>query len=222
MADADARHALFDAFAEVAKALGSGRRAEVIDLLSQGERHVDDIADEIGQSVANTSFHLRSLAAAGLVATRREGTRVYYRLASERIIDLWAALRDVATAHHEDLDDLARGYLGDRDGLEQIGRDELVRRLDAGDVIVVDVRPHAEFGAGHIVGARSVPFDELTRRIRELPTDRDIVVYCRGHFCVFGDDAVRLLRRRGRRARRLEDGFPEWRRDGHPTSEPAA
>ena len=140
MGDRQAKDALFDAFAEVAKALGNGRRAELIDVLAQGERHVDELAAEIGQSVANTSFHLRALATAGLVTTRRDGTRIYYRLASDRVGELWAALRDVTAAHHEQLDELAAAYLGDRSRLEQIGRDELAERIAAGDV-VVDRRP---------------------------------------------------------------------------------
>jgi len=212
MGDRQAKDSLFDAFAEVAKALGNGHRAELIDVLAQGERHVDELAAEIGQSVANTSFHLRALATAGLVTTRREGTRIYYRLASDRVNDLWAALRDVAAAHHEQLDELAAAYLGDRSRLEQIGRRELAERLAAGDVVVVDVRPTAEFAAGHITGARSIPIDQLAANIKDLPAEVEIVAYCRGPYCVFADDAVRLLRRRGRPARRLEDGFPEWER----------
>lgn len=211
MGDRAAKDALFDGFAEVAKALGSGRRAEIIDVLAQGERHVEDLAHEIGQSVANTSFHLRSLAGAGLVVTRRERTRIYYRLASERVGELWAALREVAGAHLEQLDDLAAAYLGDRDQLEQISRDELARRLDEGGIVVIDVRPEAEYASGHIAGARSIPINRLARQLRRLPDGVEVVAYCRGPYCVFADDAVRLLRRRGRTARRLEDGYPEWR-----------
>lgn len=217
MADRAAKDALFDAFGEVAKALGSGRRAELIDVLAQGERRVDDLAAEIGQSVANTSFHLRNLAAAGLVVTRRQGTRVYYRLSSARVGELWAALRDVATAHHDQLTELADAYLGDRSGLETIGRSELARRLGDGDVIVVDVRPPAEYAAGHIAGAKSIPIGELTDRLEELPTDVEVVAYCRGPYCVYADDAVRLLQRKQRSARRLEDGFPEWEHAALPT-----
>jgi rhodanese-related sulfurtransferase len=212
MGDRQAKDGLFDAFGEVAKALGNGRRAELIDVLAQGERHVEELADEIGQSVANTSFHLRVLATSGLVTTRRAGTRIYYRLASQRVVDLWAALRDVAAAHHDQLDELAAAYLGDRTRLEQIGRDELAARIAVGDVVVVDVRPSAEYAAGHIAGAVSMPIDDLATGIKSLPADVDVVAYCRGPYCVFADDAVRLLRRRGRTARRLEDGFPEWQR----------
>jgi len=216
MGERQAKDAMFDAFADVAKAVGNGRRAELIDVLAQGERHVEELAAEIGQSVANTSFHLRALATAGLVTTRRDGTRIYYRLSSSRVSELWAALRDVAAAHHEQLDELASDYLGDRSALEQIGRTELAERISAGDVIVVDVRPAAEYAAGHIASARSIPIDRLATSIRQLPADVEVVAYCRGPYCVFADDAVRLLRRRGRRARRLEDGFPEWQRASLP------
>jgi rhodanese-related sulfurtransferase len=208
--DRQAKDLLFDAFGEVAKALGNGRRVELIDVLAQGERHVDELAAEIGQSVANTSFHLRVLASHGLVTTRRDGTRIYYRLASTRVADLWAALRDVAAAHHEHLDELAAAYLGDRTRLEQIGRDELAERIASGEVVVVDVRPAAEHAAGHIAGARSIPIDELAANVKDLPAEVEVVAYCRGPYCVFADDAVRLLHRHGRAARRLEDGFPEW------------
>jgi rhodanese-related sulfurtransferase len=211
MGDRARKDALYDGFAEVAKAMANGRRAELIDVLAQGERHVDHLAREIGQSVANTSFHLRALAAAGLVTTRRDGTRIYYRLASDRVGDLWAALRDVAAAHHGEIDALASAYLGRRDQLDEISREELAARLDRGEVIVVDVRPGAEYAAGHIAGARSIPAKRLARELATLPDDVEIVAYCRGPYCVFADDAVRLLKRRGRKARRLEDGFPEWR-----------
>lgn len=216
MGERVAKDALFDGFAEIAKALANGRRAELVDVLAQGERHVDDLADEIAQSIANTSFHLRTLATAGLVTTRRDGTRIYYRLASDRVVELWAAIRDVAAAHHAELDDLAAAYLGDRSRLEEIGRTELVARIEAGDVVVLDVRPNAEYAAGHIAGARSIPIGHLAAGVKAIPRDVEVVAYCRGPYCVMADDAVRLLRKRGRRARRLEDGFPEWSRAALP------
>lgn len=216
MGDRTAKDALFEAFAEVAKALASGRRAEIVDLLAQGERSVDEVADELGQSVANTSHHLRALARAGLVRTRRDGTRIFYALAGDRVSDLWAALREVAAEHLAGIERLAAAYLGDRDGLEAIGRAELAARLYRGDLIVLDVRPEPEFRAGHIAGARSVPLAELRRALQTLPKDAEVVAYCRGPYCVYADDAVRQLRRHGYRARRLEDGFPEWRRAGLP------
>jgi len=211
VADRGKKDALFDGFAEVAKALGNGRRAELVDLLAQGERHVDELATEIDQSVANTSFHLRTLATVGLVTTRRDGNRIYYRLASEQVAALWTSLRSVAVTHHDAIDDLASAYLGNRDDLEQVRREDLARRLVDGDVIVIDVRPDAEYAAGHIAGAVSIPIEQLARRLRNLPAGVDVVAYCRGPYCVFADEAVQLLRRRGRHARRLEDGFPEWR-----------
>ncbi len=215
MGDRAAKDALFDAFAEVAKAMASGRRAEIVDVLAQGERSVEQLADEIGQSVANTSHHLRAMARAGVLRTRREGTRIYYMLASERVGEVWAAMRDIATAHVAGINELAKAYVGDRSGLEPVTRGELEERLRAGDTVVLDVRPVAEFEAGHIAGARSVPVGEL-RRLRSLSKDIEIVAYCRGPFCVYADDAVRQLRRRGFDARRLEDGYPEWKRAGLP------
>jgi len=200
-----AKTALFDALASVAQALGSGRRAEIVDLLAQGERSVEEIASEIGQSAANTSQHLRVLSRGGLVRTRRDGTRVFYRLASDTVGELWATVREVAVR-----------YLGERAGLEQVSTAELELRLARGDVVVLDVRPETEFRAGHIAGARSVPLSALDAVAATLPRRREIVAYCRGPYCVYADDAVRLLRSRGLKARRLDVGYPEWRRAGLP------
>jgi rhodanese-related sulfurtransferase/DNA-binding HxlR family transcriptional regulator len=208
--------ALFDAFASVAQALGSGRRAEIVDLLAQGERSVDEIANEISQSVANTSQHLRVLARAGLVRSRRDGTRVFYRLASDRIGELWVAVRDVAVRHVAEVNQLADLYLGERDGVEHVSAEELQKRLARGDVVVLDVRPEPEYKAGHITGAQSVPLDALASLVPKLPRRRQIVAYCRGPYCVYADDAARLLQARGLKARRLDVGFPEWRRAGLP------
>jgi rhodanese-related sulfurtransferase len=213
-----AKDALFDAFAEIAVALASGRRTEIVDLLAQGERSVDEVAGEVGQSVANTSHHLRTLARSGLVATRRDGTRIYYRLASDRVSALWAALRDVAVEHVAGIDALAAAYLGDRSELVTVDRAELAALVAGGDVIVLDVRPAPEFAAGHIPGAWSVPPGEVQRRLGELPKDAAVVAYCRGPYCVYADDAVRELNLNGHRARRLEDGFPEWKRAGLPVA----
>jgi len=218
MGDRAAKDALYDGLAEVAKALASGRRSEIVDLLAQGERSVEEISDEIGQTVANTSHHLRALARAGLVTTRRDGTRIFYRLASERVAELWAALRDVAGEHVAGLERLAGAYLGDRDGVDVVDRAELAARLRRREVVVLDVRPAAEYAAGHIAGARSVPIAELHRQLRALPKGGDVVAYCRGPYCVYADDAVRELNRRGFRARRLIDGFPEWKRAGLPVA----
>jgi len=211
-----AKAALFDAFASVAQALGSGRRAEIVDVLAQGERSVEEIATEIEQSVATTSHHLQLLLRAGLVRSRRQGTRIYYRLASDRVGDLWAAVREVAVRHVAEVHVLADDYLGERDGIEQIAADELQARLAKGSVIVLDVRPEPEYRAGHIPGALSAPLDSIDSVAAKLPKRREIVAYCRGPYCVYADDAVRLLRERGLKARRLDVGLPEWRRAGHP------
>lgn len=212
----EAKDALFDALASIAAALGSGRRAQIIEILAQGERTVEQVAHEIGQTLANTSHHLRTLARAGLVATRRSGTHVHYRLASDEVAEAWRALRQLATSQLDDLDQLARAYLGDRDELETISREQLRDRLDRGDVVVIDVRPEPEYAAGHLPGAVSIPPDQLDELLGQLPGDRDVVAYCRGPYCVYADDAVRRLRERGRRALRLEDGLPEWRLAGGP------
>ncbi len=222
MADRVAKDALFDAFAEVAKALSSGRRAEIVDLLAQGERSVEEIAAQIDQSVANTSHHLRAMARAGLVATRRDGTRIFYRLASDRVAEAWAALRDVAADHVAGIERLARAYLGQRDGIEMVDRADLAARIRRGEVTVLDVRPFEEFEAGHIAGARSTPVGELYRHLRALPAGAEVVTYCRGPYCVYADEAVRVLNKKGFHARRLIDGFPEWRRAGLPVAVGAA
>jgi rhodanese-related sulfurtransferase len=211
-----AKIALFDAFASVAAALGSGRRAEIVDVLAQGERSVEEVASEIGQSVATTSHHLRLLARSGLARSRREGNRVIYRLTSERVAELWAAVRDVATRHVAEVTVLAGEYLGRRDEIELLSAPELRERLREGKVVVLDVRPEAEYRAGHIAGALSAPLERLESIASELPSRREIVAYCRGPYCVYADEAVRLLRARGLSARRLDVGFPEWRRAGLP------
>jgi rhodanese-related sulfurtransferase len=218
MGDRLAKDELYEGFAEVAKALASGRRAEIVDVLAQGERSVEEIASEIDQTMANTSHHLRAMARAGLLTTRRDGTRIFYALTSDRVGDLWSALRDVAAHHTAGLERLVNAYLGERDGLDTIDRDELARRLRRGDVVVLDVRPEAEFSSGHIAGATSVPITELRKHIKALPDGVEVVAYCRGPYCVYADDAVRELNRRGFRARRLVDGFPEWKRAGLPVA----
>jgi rhodanese-related sulfurtransferase/DNA-binding transcriptional ArsR family regulator len=213
-----AKDDLYDAFASVAKALGSGRRAEIVDLLTQAERSVEEVASEIDQSVANTSHHLRSLATAGLLQSRRDGQRIIYRLTSDRVADLWAALRDVAATHVADIDVLVDAYLGARDEVEEVTVDELAQRLDRGRAVVIDVRPRSEYDAGHIPGARSVPIDQLDDAVDALPRSREVIAYCRGPYCVYADDAVRLLRDQGFKARRLDTGYPEWARADHPTT----
>ncbi len=210
MADHAAKEALFDALAESAKALANGRRGELIDVLTQGERSVEDLAVEIDQSVANTSQHLQRLLRAGLVRTRRDGTRIFYDLSSPLVSTLWRTMRRVAEAHVEGLEQLATAYVGDRSGLDTMTRDQLRERLRAGDVVVLDVRPPAEYAAGHIRGAVSVPISDLRARLRDIDSGARVVAYCRGSYCVYADEAVRVLTEAGRDAARLEDGFPEW------------
>jgi rhodanese-related sulfurtransferase len=219
MVSTSSKTRLFDGFAAVGKALSSGRRLELLDVLAQGPRSVEHLAGEIGQSVANTSAHLQVLLAAGLVDTERDGNRVVYRLAGPAVEELWVALRATAEAHAAALDRLAVEYLGDRGELETITRSELAHRLRRDPrPLVLDVRPAAEFLAGHVPNAVSVPPDELANRVKRLPKDNDVVAYCRGPFCIYADDAVRALRERGQQAVRLEEGFPEWRRAGLPVA----
>jgi rhodanese-related sulfurtransferase len=207
--------ALFDEFARVGQALASGRRIELLDVLANGERTVEGLAGEAGLSLANTSRHLQVLRQAGLVASRRVGTSVYYRLAAPEVFELWRALRTLAASRLGEVERLAAAYLGGRDELEPVTRQELARRLRDGDpLVVLDVRPASEHAAGHLPGAVSIPVGELHRRLAELPADREIVAYCRGPFCAFAHEAVALLRREGFSARRLEDGLPEWRAAG--------
>jgi rhodanese-related sulfurtransferase/DNA-binding HxlR family transcriptional regulator len=218
MADRYAKDELFRALASVAKALGNGHRAEIVDVLAQGERPVDEIAHEIDESMANTSHHLQLLHRSGLVRYRRVGTHVIYRLASDRVGELWAAIRDVAAEHVAEVDMLAAAYLGDRAGIEQLSSEELDQRISEGQIVVLDVRPSREFEAGHIDGAHSAPVSELPDLLERLPDAAEFVVYCRGPFCAYADEAIELLRARGFVARRLDTGFPEWRRAGLPVA----
>ena len=203
------KDALFEAIALMGKAFASPRRLELLDLLAQAPRTVDELARASEQSTANTSQHLQALHAAGMVTRAREGTSVRYALAGDEALSLWLALRDASVAQLAEVERAARDYLGE--DVEAIGRDELIARLARGDVVLVDVRPPEEFAAGHIEGARSIPLDELEQRLAELPADREIVAYCRGPFCAYAHEAVRRLQAAGRTARRLEDGWPEWR-----------
>src|SRR5215208_269950 len=211
MADRAAKQALFDEFARVGKALASGRRIELLDVLANGERTVEGLARQSGLSVANASQHLQVLRQAGLVATRRDGTSIHYRLAAPEVFELWRSLRTLAANRLAEVERLAAAYLGARDVLEPVTRGELARRLEGGDdLVVLDVRPAAEHAAGHLPGAVSIPVGELRRRLAELPLDREVVAYCRGPYCAFAHEAVELLREEGFTARRLEDGLPEW------------
>jgi rhodanese-related sulfurtransferase len=221
MADRAAKTALFDAFARAAKALASGRRIELLDVLANGERSVEALAGEVGLSAANTSQHLQILRHAGLVASRREGTSVHYRLASPEVFELWRTLRTLAASRLAEVERLTAAYHGARDELEPVTRQELARRLqDGDDLVVLDVRPAAEYAAGHLPGAVSIPVAELRRRLAEVPADREVVAYCRGPYCAFAHEAVALLRQEGFSARRLEDGLPEWQAAGLAVARP--
>jgi rhodanese-related sulfurtransferase len=215
MGDRAAKTALFDEFARAAKALASGRRIELLDVLANGERTVEALAGEVGLTVANTSQHLQILRQAGLVSSRRAGTSIHYRLAAPEVFELWRTLRTLAASRLAEVERLAAAYLGSRDELQPVTREELTRRLqDGDDLVVLDVRPAAEYAAGHLPGAVSIPVGELRRRLAELPADREVVAYCRGPYCAFAHEAVSVLRDEGFAARRLEDGLPEWQAAG--------
>ena len=216
MDDASRKAELYEQFARVGKALASPRRLELLDLLAQGERSVEDLAGAAGLGVTSCSAHLQVLHRARLVATRKHGTRVYYSLASDDVARLHGALRDLAASLLADVAVARNAYLGG--DVEEVSTQELMRRSRSGEVTVLDVRPPAEYAAGHIPGAVSIPVEELERRIAELPADSEIVAYCRGPYCVFAHDAVRLLRGAGRQARRLVGGLPEWRLAGLPVA----
>lgn len=201
---------LYDAFAVSGKALASGKRLELLDLLGQGERTVDALARAAGLNLTTASAHLQTLKQAGFVATRRDGVRIFYRLAGDDVGRLLALLRKVAEAHQAAVPAARDAYLG-RDGAPEVTREQLRARLQGGGVVVLDVRPVEEYLAGHIPGAVGIPVTELAGRISELPDDAEIVVYCRGEYCVLAYDAVRLLTGHGRRAIRLNDGMLEWR-----------
>lgn len=206
----ESREVLLDQFAHVARALGNAKRLLLVDVLSQGERSVEALARATSLGVTTTSVHLQALRQGGIVATRRAGTRVYYRLSSEDVARLYVSLHEVARVHLAGADRAIGDYLG-HDDVEYVSREELLERMRTGSVLVLDVRPPEEFGAGHIDGAVSIPVDELRERLAEIPPGAEVVVYCRGRYCVYAHDAVRLLRDQGVAARRLEDGMLEWR-----------
>jgi rhodanese-related sulfurtransferase len=204
-----AKSALFDAVASMGKAFASSRRLELIDLLAQGPRTVEELARATDQSAANTSQHLQSLHGAGVVERERDGTRVRYALSGDDVIELWSALQEISAGRIAEVERAARDYLGEP--VEAVTRDELAARLRKGDLVLVDVRPQEEFEAGHIDGAVSIPIDELADRLAELPDDAEVIAYCRGPLCAYAHEAVRELRGAGRSARRLEGGWPEWK-----------
>src|SRR5918997_1303430 len=205
---------LFGQFARVGKALASPKRLEIVDLLAQGERTVEEIARETAMSVASASQHLQVLKAARMVEGRREGLYIHYRLADEDVFRTWQAVRALAELHLAELDEVVEAYLQDREELAAVDAAELMARLSDGNVVVLDVRPEEEYRAGHIPGALSVPVDALEAALQTLPRDQEMVAYCRGPYCVFSDEAVAFLRSRGYRARRLQQGLPDWRGGG--------
>ena len=224
MSKREAKTALYEQFARMGKGLSSPKRLELLDLLAQGERSVDSLAKEAGLGLSTASMHLQALKDSGLVATRRSGTTIHYRLDGEDVQALFAMLRDVATAHLADAARAATNYLGSdpHDFSEAIDRLDLLESLSSGEVVVLDVRPTVEFEAGHVPGARSVPLAGLDQFISTLKKDLDVVVYCRGAYCVLAYDAVKALNKKGIKARRLQEGMLEWRLAGLPVEKSVA
>jgi ArsR family transcriptional regulator len=212
------KRALYEHFAEVARALGNGHRLELLELLAQGERSVEELTELAGLAVANASQHLQHLRRAGLVTSRKDGKYVFYRLTDDGVVRLMSALRDVAERNYAEAARVVELYFRQRDALEPVSREELLRRKREGLVTVLDVRPAQEFAAGHIEGAINIPIKELERRLAEVGRGREVVAYCRGPYCVMAYEAVARLRERGFKVRRLVDGYPEWRVAGLPVS----
>jgi rhodanese-related sulfurtransferase len=214
--DRTVKDRLYTAWADIAKALGSARRVELLDVLAQGERTVEALAKETGLTVNNTSSHLKVLKTVRLVETRREAQFVFYRLADDTVLHVMREIQALTRRRLHEVDQLARAHIDDRDSLEPVSAAELRRRLKAGDVTVIDVRPDVEFGAGHIAGAISIPLGGLERRLARVPRGRPVIAYCRGPYCVLAVEAVARLRKRGYQARRLAGGFPDWKVEGLP------
>jgi len=210
---------LFAQFARVGKTLSNGNRLELLEFLAQGERSVEQLSKVAGLTVANTSQHLQQLRHAGMVTCRKEGLKVYYSISGDDVIKLLDALRVVAERHVSDVERLVNTYLTVKDDLEPIPRTELLERVRDGLVTVLDVRPEEEYAAGHVAGAVNIPLKDLEQRLSELGKNQEIVAYCRGPHCVLAFDAVARLRKKGLTARRLEDGYPEWKTAGLPIEE---
>jgi rhodanese-related sulfurtransferase len=210
------KDAIFDQLARVASAYGSPKRIELIDVLAQGERNVETLAAETGLSIANTSRHLQVLKSSRLVSSRKVGLQVFYRISGSEVVEGYQVLRHIAETRIAELGRVANEYFDEFDGMASIGREELIALVRAGDVTVIDVRPIAEYQNGHIAGALSMPLKDLEKHLSEIPMNREVVAYCRGPYCVLAAEAVRLLRKRGRKAIRLEEGYPEWRGAGFP------
>jgi rhodanese-related sulfurtransferase/DNA-binding transcriptional ArsR family regulator len=219
MSSKSPKRVMFEQFAEVAKAVAHPLRLELLEQLAQGERSVETVADRAQLSVANASQHLQQMRRAGLVSARRDGKFVFYALADNAVLDLVASLRRIAEAQSAEVERVVRSYFADRDSLEAVSREELLQRLNAGTVTVLDVRPPDEYALGHVPGAINAPLAELEKRLADFPLDQEIVAYCRGPYCVLSYEAVALLRARGFTVRRLEDGLPEWRAAGLPIAQ---
>ncbi|MBF0132298.1 MAG: metalloregulator ArsR/SmtB family transcription factor [Magnetococcales bacterium] len=213
------KQALFDHLARIGKAVGQGHRLALLEYLAQGERTVESLAQISGLSVANASKHLQQLRHAGLVTARKEGLYVHYTLGDPAVVTLLQVIRGIAERRLGEVDALVQTYLLTRDGMEPIPRGELLERMRAGTVTVLDVRPPEEYAAGHLPKAFNIPLRELERRFHELPQEREVVAYCRGAYCVLSFEAVARLREKGFDARRLEEGFPEWRQDDLPVEQ---
>lgn len=211
-----AKDRLYDQFARIGRALGSPARLEMMDLLAQGEKTVEQLAEQARLGIKNASAHLRALREARLVETRKESPYVFYRLADPAVVRLLRELQAIAEARLAEVEQISRLYFEDSEEMEPVGAEELLRRLEENAVTVLDVRPADEYRAGHIAGAISIPVEHLERRLAELPRDRPVVAYCRGPYCVYALDAVEVLRGHGYEAQRMEGGLPDWRLAGHP------
>ena len=214
------KNQLYHQLARVSRALANPHRLELVDLLAQSERTVDDLARLSGMTAANTSQHLKALRAALLVTVRRQGSFSFYRLSNEGVVRVWQAIRRLGQSQFAEIDRLLEAFVSGRERFESVSSAQLLERIRRNEVLVLDVRPAVEYRAGHIAGARSLPVQELGRRLRGIPKRREIVAYCRGPFCVYADEAVLKLRRRGYRARRLDVGFPDWKAAGLPIASP--
>jgi len=212
---------LFEQFARIGKALSSGKRLEMLEFLAQGERSVEQLANMTGLSVANTSQHLQQLRQVGMVTGRKEGLYVYYRIAGDGIVQLLATLRAVGEENLADVNRLVKLFLDSKDNLEPVPAKELWQRVKQGLVTVLDVRPPEEYAQGHIRGAINVPVTELKKRLHQIPAGQEVVAYCRGPYCLLAYEAVQVLRKKGIKARRLEDGYPEWKSAGFPVDDPS-
>lgn len=210
---------VFEQFAKIAHAFSSPKRLEIIDILAQGERDVDSLSRQVNMTIANTSRHLQALKNVRLVETRREGVQIFYRLAGTEVLHCYNHLQSLAEKRSVEIREIVRVFFEERDGMEPISKDELRKRIQANDVIVLDVRPSEEYENGHIAGALSVPLSQLKDKLKEIPRDREIVAYCRGQYCVLSAEAMKILRDAGYHAVRLKEGLPEWKEAGLPVDE---